>query len=137
MRFLTCDSEVVTLVTLWVIIRRGKGQGTTVLNMHPSFLPPLSFDAKRNVHIGIVQNVASGSENSMKGLKQQQVPVGQDREVLGCAPGSAFLGKSLVASTLNGDGSGGKEANFFIQSPSEHCRRLGREDRIQEGMSAC
>lgn len=96
MRFLTCDSEVVTLVTLWVIIRRGKGQGTTVLNMHPSFLPPLSFDAKRNVHIGMVQNVASGSENSMKGLKQQQVPVGQDREVLGCAPGSAFLGESLV-----------------------------------------
>lgn len=89
--FLMCDSVVVTLVTVWVIIRSGKGQGRTILNI----LPPLSFDTKRNAHIHYVQNVASSSENNMEGLKQQQVPVGQDTRPLGCTLGSAFLGESL------------------------------------------
>jgi len=86
--FLMCDSEV---VTLWVIIRRGKGQGKAILNIST----PLSFDTKRNMHIRYVQTVASGSENKVEGLKQQQVPVGWDTGALGCALGSAFPWESL------------------------------------------
>ena len=47
------------------------------------------------MHIHYVQNVTSGSENNMEGLKQQQVPVGWDTGVLDCALGLAFLGESL------------------------------------------
>lgn len=132
MRFLMRDSEVVKLVTVWVIIRRGKGQGRTILNMPPLLSLPLYFDAKRNVHICIVQNVASG----MKTVERAGTAAGPCRTEQGgtglCSGLNLPWGKLCLAAVLDGAGSGGKEANFFIQSPSDHCRCLGRE----EGMSA-
>lgn len=61
----------------------------------------------------------------------------QDMGMLGYVSGSAFPGgKPWLAAALDGAGSGGKEAIFFIKSLPECCRQLGREDGFQEGTSA-
>lgn len=137
MRFLMCDSEVATLVTVWVIIRRRKGQGRSILNMHP--LLPLAFIfwcKKLCVHSRCAK-CGSWQWKQHKRAETAAGPCGTGQGGIRLCSGLSLpWGKSHLASVLDGAGSGGKEANFFIQSPSEHCWCLGREDGFQEGMSA-
>lgn len=80
-----------------------------------------------------MQNVASGRESHMEGLKQQQVSVGWDMGLSGCGLGSAFLGESL-GWLQHWRRPAAVERRQF---PSSKTQWPGREDRFQEGTSAC
>lgn len=112
------------LAVVWVILRKGKGQGRAILNI----LPPLCFDTKRNVHLHYVQNVASGRENNMEGQEQQQVPVGWNTGALGCASGSAFLWESLGWPQL-WTGPAAVEKRQFSSSKASPSVAGGQEER--------
>lgn len=65
----------------------------------------------------------------MEGLKQQQVSVGWDTGLLGCALGSAFLGESL-GWLQRWRGPAAVERRQFSSSKTQ---RLGREGRVPGG----
>lgn len=133
MRFLMCDSEVVKLVTVWVIIRRGKGQGRTILNMHPLLPPAFIFWCRKERAHPYCAKCGFWQWKQHERAETAAGPCRTEQGGIGLYSGLSLpWGKFCLAAVLDGAGSGGKKANFFIQSPSEHCRCLGRE----EGMSA-
>lgn len=96
MRFLMCDSEVVTLLTVRVIIRRGKGQGSTILNIHPLLPLAFIFWCKKKCAHPCCAKSGFWQRKQHERAETAAGPCRTGQGGIGLCMGSAFLGESLV-----------------------------------------
>lgn len=129
MRFLMCDSEVVTLVTVWVIIRRGKGQSRTILNIHPLLPPVFIFWCKKKCAHPCCAKCGFWQWKQHERAKTAAGPCRTGQGGTGLCSGLSLpWGKPRLAAVL--DGAGSVERRQISSSKARPSIAGAREERM-------